>query len=208
MWANERCDPQSDHWTAQFYTLHLFLTKFFITLSMLEIEVRGHRRVNIAANFLMQQKKVCRFPVVTLSIKLQSVLTFNTDPSKPGKPSLTCSRKEHWFLPHRLIFSKVLLACDFAVSPSSVPAYSQACHCVCLAGQARRRSEEEQGDEGGGLPVDERTRGKRTHQFRELKKKKTKKKKPNNRAGKKRKWTQSDLERFHWCGDSEHPVWS
>lgn len=100
----------------------------------------------------------------------------NTDPNKPGKSSLTCSRKEHWFLPHRLIFSKVLLACDFAVSPSSIPVYSQVCHCVCLAGQARRRSEEEQGDEGGSLPVDERTRGKRTHQFRELKKKRRKNK--------------------------------
>lgn len=31
--------------------------------------------------------------------------------------------------------------------------------CVCLAGQTRRRSEEEQGDEGGGLPVDERSWG-------------------------------------------------
>lgn len=105
----------------------------------------------------------------------------NTDPNKPGKSSLTCSRKEHWFLPHRLIFSKVLLACDFAVSPSSIPVYSQVCHCVCLAGQARRRSEEEQGDEGGSLPVDERTCGKRTHQFRELKKKEEKKNKQQRR---------------------------
>lgn len=59
--------------------------------------------------------------------------------------------------------------------------YSQVCHCVCLAGQARRRSEEEQGDEGGGLPVDERTRGKRMHQFRELKKKTRKKNKQQSR---------------------------
>lgn len=29
------------------------------------------------------------------------------------------------------------------------------CFCVCLAGQTRRRSEEEQGDEGGSLPIDE-----------------------------------------------------
>lgn len=32
------------------------------------------------------------------------------------------------------------------------------CFCVCVAGQTRRRSEEEQGDEGGSLSVDEWSR--------------------------------------------------
>lgn len=77
------------------------------------------------------------------------------------------------------------------------------CVCVCPAGQARWRSEEEQGDEGGGLPVDEPTHGekKKMHPFRELKNNNVRKK-TNKQRQERRKITKTKKQKMNsrWPG--------